>query len=143
MIAINKTARSITLPSGVTLVPTEPKEVPDDEVELLKKHPIIKLYLNAGLMEFTSGSLSQGQSAKDSIADPAIENQQPNAGENSRLPVFDKAQLEEIPTMGTKGGAAVLANQPEDDYADIDAMAEAHKAVTTIDWAKVRAYLNK
>lgn len=141
MIAINKTTHPITLSSGVTLVPTEPREVPDDEAELLKKHPIIKLYLNEGLMEFLPGSLSQ--SAKDTFADPVIENQQPTLSADAKLPKFEKAQLEEIPTMGTKGAAAVFANQPEDGYESIDAMALANATVTTIDWAKVRAYLNK
>lgn len=141
MIAINKTTHLINLPSGVSLVPTEPQEVPEDEVELLKKHPIIKLYLNAGLMEFKPGSFDQ--SAKDSIADPVIENQQPTLDTVSRLPKFDKAQLEEIPTIGTKGAEKVLANQPDNGYADIDAMASANADVTTIDWAKVRAYLGK
>ncbi len=141
MLAINKTAHLITLPSGVALVPTEPKELPQDEVQLLKTHPIIKLYLNAGLMEFKPGSFDE--SAKLGIADSQLENQQPNLDKVSRLPKFDKSQLEEIPTIGTKGAEKVLANQPENGYADIDAMAQANAEVTTIDWAKVRAYLNK
>lgn len=141
MLAINKTTHLITLPSGVALVPTEPKEVPDYEVESLKNHPIIKMYMGAGLMEFKPGS--QEQSAKLGIADPVIENQQPTLDAVSRLPKFDKAQLEEIPTIGTKGAEKVMANQPDNGYADIDAMAQANADVTTIDWAKVRAYLNK
>lgn len=141
MIATNSTTHLITLPFGLTLIPGEPKEVDDETAKVLQDNPIVKMYCLAKLVEFKPGSLQE--SAKDAIALPVVENQQPPTQATQRLAVFDKAALEEIPTIGTKGAEKVLANQPSNGYESIDAMANANAEVTTIDWAKVRAYLNK
>ena len=142
MILINKTARMITLPSGVALIPTQPTEIPDYEAEVLKRNPVIKAYQDSGLLEFKSGGSSSSSLKKDTSA-PVIENQRPTITSAQRLPVFDKSMLEEIPSIGTKGAEKVLANQPDNGYVDVDAMAAANAEIPTIDWAKVRTYLNK
>lgn len=141
MIGINNTTHLITLPFGTALVPGEPKDIEDETAKLLQENPIVKLYLQAKLVEFKPGSLQE--SVSDALASPVLENQQPTISASSRLAVFDKASLEEVPTIGTKGAEKVLANQPKNGYESIDAMAAANADVTTIDWAKVRAYLNK